>query len=408
MMSAKIREERGRSRGNRVVIVLGVVLLYFLQSEIRFLPSPLMKELAEDFGVPLTMVGNMLSVCMVAAAVSMFGTSVIVEKIGSVNLLIAGCFSVAFTGLLTGFSGSFPAAVFAYLFCGVCQGILECIGVVLVAELFTPRYRAFFCSGICAVAQISSSVAYSLPVFLVKRTGSWRSLELLWGILAMAVGLVIFFFGGREAVRRRNSPEKKGEKKEKPGLIRALQIRFILLSVLTMVVFIWVNNHYSIYLPTYLAETKGFTPEQAGLAASVMYIGGFSGAMAAAALSVKFRKQIYRFAPVFMLIGGISLCFWKTVPGVLFSAALFAFAYQMWVPMALSSFMNLEGVTTGILAGATALFNGAGHFLTGFIPTVFTFELRFVDMNTAYLCTAALLIIPVFLTMAASCRKEFR
>ena len=72
----------------RVVILIGIVLIYFLKSEIRFLPASLMEEIAADFGVPLTMVGNLLSVYLVAGAVCMFGISVVVEKLGSVNLLV--------------------------------------------------------------------------------------------------------------------------------------------------------------------------------------------------------------------------------------------------------------------------------------------------------------------------------
>lgn len=394
----------GRNAGlNRIIIVAGVMLLYFLQAEIRFLPSPLMKELSADFGIPLTMVGNLLSVCMVAAAIFMFGTSVIVERIGSVNLLIIATLCVAFTGIVTGFSKNFYAAIFAYIFCGACQGILECIGIVLVSELFSPKYRAVFCSGICAVSQISFSVAYSLPVFLKEGVGGWRNLELLWGGISVVLAVVLFFFTDRRRPERASS-----KKKEKPGLVQALQNPFILLSVLTMMVFIWVNNHFSIYLPTYLRTTKGFTQGQAGVATSVMYFGGFAGAMIAGALSVKYRKTIYRYAPYFMMLGALGLCLFQVIPGVLFGAVLFAFAYQMWVPMALASFMNLDGISTATLAGATALFNGAGHFFTGFIPTVFTFKLKFMSMETAYIITVCLLAIPVILTTFSSRRREFR
>lgn len=393
----------GNAGLNRIIIVIGVMLLYFLQAEIRFLPSPLMEELSADFGIPLTMVGNLLSVCMVAAAVFMFGTSVVVERIGSVNLLIIAAVCVSFTGIVTGLSGNFYVAVFAYIFCGACQGILECIGIVLVSELFSPKYRAVFCSGICAVSQISFSIAYSLPVFLKEGAGGWRNLELLWGGSSAVLAVVLFLFAGRQ------KPAKSTEgKKEKPGLVQALQNPFILLTVLTMMVFIWVNNHFSIYLPTYLRTTKGFTEGQAGVATSVMYFGGFAGAMAAGVLSVKYRKTIYRYAPYLMMLGALGLCLLKVIPGVLLGAVLFAFAYQMWVPMALASFMNLDGISTSALAGATALFNGGGHFFTGFIPSVFTFKLRFMSMETAYITTVCLLLVSVILTTFSSRRREFR
>lgn len=388
----------------RIVILAGIVIIYFLQSEIRFLPSPLMAEFAADFQVPLTTVGNLLSVSMVAAAVCMFVVSVTVEKLGSVNLLIVGALTVAFSGCMAYAAKSFQMALIAYLFCGICQGIMECIGMVLVAQLFDPGHRAFFCGIICAVAQFTSSIAYSLPIFLEKPLGGWRKLVLLWGLLALAAALLLFLFGGRKTIGRENKPAGK----ERPGIVKAARIRFISFSVAAMVIFIWVNNHYAIYLPAYLTKVKGFSKEQAGLATSLMYICGFAGALVVGAFGERLRKQVYRYAPVLMLIGGLSLCFLKSAPGILISAGMFGFAYQMWIPMAMASFMNLDGVTTAVLAGATALFNGTGHFLTGFIPAVFTFKLKFMSMNTGYLMVASLLVIPVLLTAAASRLKEFQ
>ncbi|HIX59264.1 MAG TPA: MFS transporter [Candidatus Blautia gallistercoris] len=389
----------------RIVILSAIVLIYFLQGEIRFLPSPLMEDLAADFAVPLTTVGNLLSLCMVAAAISMFGVSVVVEKVGSVNMLIISAVCVAVSGCVSFAARNFAVILLAYLFCGICQGIMECIGVVLVAQLFSSNYRALFCSLICAVSQITSSIAYSLPVFLEEPLGGWRHLELLWGILAVGVAVLVFFFGGRKMLEK---AQEKKQGAEKIGLLGALRMRFIVLSVLTMVVFIWVNNHYAIYLPTYLAEVKGFSKEQAGLGTSLMYICGFIGALVSGALSVKFRKSIYRYTPMFMLAGSLILCLFQTPFLVLLGAGLFACAYQMWIPMALASFMNLDGVSTAVLAGATALFNGSGHFLTGFIPTVFTWELQFMSMHTAYLITSCLLLISVVLVLAASSLKEFQ
>lgn len=387
----------------RIVILTGIVLIYFLQSEIRFLPAALMEELAADFRVPLTTVGNLLSVCMVAAAVCMFGVSVVVEQLGSVNMLIVSALAAAASGCLASAAGSLAVALTAYVFCGMCQGIMECISMVLVSQLFSPRHRALFCGIICAVVQFTSSIAYTLPVFLEHPLGGWRRVELLWGILSLAAAVLLFLFGGRKTIGRTD----RNPKQEKRGLVKAIQNRFIFLSVAAMVVFIWVNNHYAIYLPTYLAGVKNFSKEQAGLATSLMYICGFAGALAAGALGERLRRYIYRYAPVLMLTGALFLCLFKPAWGILTGAGMFGFFYQMWVPVTMASFMNLKGIKTAVLAGATALLNGTGHFLTGFIPAVFTFKLNYMSMNTAFLITASLLVIPVLLTAWASRLKDF-
>lgn len=385
----------------RIVILTGIILIYFLQSEIRFLPASLMEDLAADFRVPLTTAGNLLSISMVAAAVCMFGASMVATRFGSVNLLIVSALAAAVSGCLASVAGSFAAALCAYVFCGMCQGIMECIGMILVSQLFSAKHRALFCGIICAVAQVTSSIAYTLPVFLEQPLGGWRRMELLWGLLALAAAVFLFLFGGRKSIGRADRVQGK------PGLVKVIQNRFILLSIAAMVVFIWVNNHYAIYLPTYLAEVKNFSKEQAGLATSLMYICGFVGALAAGVLGERLRRYIYRYAPVLMLAGALFLCLFKPIWGILTGAGMFGFFYQMWVPMAMASFMNLKGIKTAVLAGATALFNGTGHFLTGFIPAVFTFKLKFMSMNTAYLITAGLLIIPVVLTIWAGRQKEF-
>jgi sugar phosphate permease len=329
-----------------------------------------------------------------------------------VNLLILSALAAGISGCLASAARSLALALLAYIFCGICQGTMECIGMVLVSQLFCAGHRALFCGIICAVSQISCSISYTLPLFLVDAVGSWRRLELLWGVLVLAVAVLLFFLGGRKTVgiekREKQGKRQKKEKKEKPGLIKAFRNRFIFLSVMTMVVFIWVNNHYAIYLPTYLANVKNFTKEQAGFATSLMYTCGFIGALLAGLAGEKLRKLLYRYASIFMLAGGLMLCLFQASTGVLIGAGLFGFFYQMWVPMAMASFMNLEGIQTAVLAGATALFNGLGHFLTGFIPSVFTFKLGFLDMYTAYLMTTAFLLIPVLLTAAASRLKEFQ
>ena len=389
---------------HRAVIMLGILLIYFFQSEIRFLPSALMEEIAGDLQVRVTTVGNLLSVCMVAAAICMFGVSVVVDRLGSVNLLILSALSAAVSGFLASVAPSLPVALFAYIFCGMCQGTMECIGVVLVSQLFSARYRALFCGIVCAVAQISSSIAYTLPLFLEKTVGDWRRLELLWGSLILAVAILLLLLGGRKTI----GIQKEKHKKEKAGVLRALQNPFIVLSVFTMVVFIWVNNHYAIYLPTYLASVKDFAKEQAGLTTSLMYTCGFLGALVAGVVGERLRKWIYRYAPLFMLVGGLMLCLLKDNTGILVGAGLFGFFYQMWIPMAMASFMNLEGMQTAVLAGATALFNGTGHFLTGFIPSIFTFKLGFMNMHIAYLVTTVFLLIPVLLTAVASRLPDFQ
>lgn len=385
----------GKQRG---VIMTSLVMLYFLQAEVRFLPSPLMQELAEDFAVPLTVVGNLLSVCAVAAAAATFGISFVVEWLGSVRLMAIGALCTAVAGLCTAWTQLFSVAVLASVFCGVCQGVLECAGMVLVAELYDEKHRVFVCSVVCAVSQISFSASYILPVLLYKIVGGWRHLELIWGILALLTSVVLFVCGkGKTPADVSGQPPKS----KVPGILQALRFRFVFLTVLAMAVFIWVNNHFAIYLPTYLMEVRKFSETQAGMTTGIMYAGGFAGAMVLGLFPERGRKRIYRAAPFLMLGCALVLCLCGSYPAILAGAVGFTFAYQMWVPLSLSYFMKLDGITTSSLAGATALFNGTGHLFTGFIPAVFTWELQYTGMSQVYLFTVCLLIFPIVLTTLA-------
>ena len=351
-----------------LLVLLSKALLVFL----KFLPSPIAQTLADSFSVSFITVGVLMSVCTVASGFSPILASVLVDYLGSLRTWSIGLLCSC-TGMLVGvFLQNFYLLAAAYILHGIAVGFSVCLLPVFVSQWIAPRFHSLAMSINLAMHNLFVYLAYILPGYMMETVGSWRGIVLLFAVCEGIAAICLLFLSlkseSAESVHGQSPKRKKHFSVSQMGIVRAVRHKRVLVLTAIMTCFIWCNNTTSTYFPIYLTTNMSINAQQAGAITAFISTMSIAGALAIGLSGKRAWRTGLILLPILSMVGGLGMYLVRDTQAVMALSGLFGFAYQGWIPLAVSALLAIPNADSAQLAGATALFDGTGHILTLLIP----------------------------------------
>jgi MFS family permease len=276
---ADARPDSGARRLTRAVAITTLVVLglaYTLNAMDRQVFPVLLPEISRELGFTLGQGGLLATIFTLGIGAAGLPTGYLLDRLSRRAVMVLGitifsAFTVL-TALAVGFGDMFVYRTLS----GVGEAMQN-------AALFSAVGAYFFANR--ALALGSLNFAYGVGSFLgpllgahfATMTGEWRVPFYIYG----AAGLVFVIVIGTLVSKRfteqvENSTPQHGQVDLGHVPKRLYNRNLVLLAVVALVVGMAMYGYVGLY-PTFLQEELGFTPAQAGLAASMFGIGALAG-----------------------------------------------------------------------------------------------------------------------------------
>lgn len=294
---------------------LGAVsLIWFLVLFVRQAFPPLFVTLQSEFQVSNTEVGFLFSLLMGTYALTQFPSGILSDRIGNLAVIAIG------TGLLSlgtvGFSlaPTFTLLAVAASIIGLGSGMHKTVAIDLLSEEYSSR-RGFALGVMDTIGQLGGVAAPLVVIALLASALSWNLLFIATAIVGII--FVVLISGGyvsrAESPRPPTAPvESDSESMSYRRLFNDMRLSSFVV-VASLIAFAW--NALSSFLPLYLVEAKGLSPEAAGLVYSIFFIASFTQIVTGRLSdSVAFVTLLVRL--VVLILAGIGLLIVGTQVGV--------------------------------------------------------------------------------------------
>lgn len=320
-------EEQQRARLRIALLVAAIALLAFqLRSPLVAL-APVAAEAQRDWAVSPAGFGLLTTIPLLCFGISTPVAPLLARRIGvegAILVCIGGILAATVLRSIDGFGVAIAAVVLL--------GLAITIGNVLVPTLIrrdVPARGRGVATSVYSVAISVGTVITSLATVPLAGAFGWRVAVAAWSVAGVATVLV--WLAVLQSTRRSAPPELR------PGAGPRTPFRPDALALLLAGAFAAQSSSYygiTTWLPSLLADERGYSATVAGSVSSVFQLGGIAGAILVPLLRLRFRPR-----SVIALIGVL----WVSLPVVLLVAP--------------EQFL-LGGITGGIAQGGgfTAIF----------------------------------------------------
>ncbi|MDG5777976.1 MFS transporter [Haloarculaceae archaeon H-GB2-1] len=371
----------------------------------RFLLSPLLPAIIRDLGITTATAGVVLGGLQLVYAGTQMASGRLSDQLTRPSLVVPGLVFLTAAFLLVGTAATVVPFALGALVLGFGKGLFTVPSRAQLSDLFDGRrgqalgvYTAGTDLGGILAAVAGVVVAGGSAVFL-ERIGfvatvsvGWRSpFRFVAAVLAVAtVGYVLW---NRESYRVGRPTLAFGETFRRLVTTSRQRELLVAFSLFYFVVGAWVN-----FLPTYLAQSKGF-PESlaAGLFAVVFLVGIVVKPLSGLLSDRLSGRLVAAGALLFSVLGLASVSLTSTLVPVVAAIAVYALGYKSVFPIADALLLEEAptadvgadlGVARGIFIGVGAL----GPVYMGTVATVATYRVGFVGLALCYVVAAALLL----------------
>jgi SHS family lactate transporter-like MFS transporter len=304
-------------------ITIAAYLGWTLDAFDFFLTVFVLKDIAKQFGVPISSVTDaiMLTLIMRPVGALIFGR--LADRFGRRPMLMINIVLFSLFELLSGFSPNLTVFLILRALFGVAMGGEWGVGAALTMESVPPRSRGLV-SGVLQAGYPTGFLLASIVYGLLFDTIGWRGMFFV-GVLPALLVLYI----------RRNVPESPAwqtlkNRTERPGLAKTLgtNLKLSIYAIVLMACFNTFSHGSQDLYPTFLQVQRHFSTHTVSLITIVMNIGAIIGGLGCGLLSEKIGRR-YAIA-IFALIALPLLPLWvfSTTPVML---ALGAFLMQIAV-----------------------------------------------------------------------------
>ncbi|MGI6367541.1 MAG: MFS transporter [Anaerolineae bacterium] len=229
--------------------------------------GPVLPLYANTFGVSAAMVGLLISVFGVARIPINVPIGTLAERIGRRPLLFTGPLVIAVAATLSGLATSFGQLIVFRLLQGVGSAFQMVAGMIVVADISTPRDRGRTMSTYQGALLLGTSVGPIIGGFLGERFG-FRMPFFAYGALALLAAAWAFFVvpetRGLSSATAAPQALQRTEKRSGLGLLRNRS--FLLVSLVSMAIFFTRSGTQNTVLPLLGAERLSMGPEKLGYA----------------------------------------------------------------------------------------------------------------------------------------------
>jgi cyanate permease len=254
----------------RWVILALLWILYVSLGLVMGSMAPLVTPIIEDFNMSYSQMGLILGSWQLVYIATSIVAGNLIDRWGERKSLLAGVLVVALSAGLRFFSNGFATMLPAVALLGVGGPMISIGGPKTISLWFEGKRRGTALGIFITGSMTGMLLGFSLTnsVIMPLTNNSWRITFLSYGILALAAGLLWWFFA-RE-IRLETTTEKIGVVTALRQIVRIRNVQLILImGMLNLATIHGLMN----WLPNIL-ETGGMSPALAGFAASAYIIAG--------------------------------------------------------------------------------------------------------------------------------------
>lgn len=241
--------------------------------------SPLLPGLIIDFRLSHSMGGFLYALPVLMIALFSYPLGIFSDRIGMEASVCYGATIAVVFSLLRAFSPSFNLFALSTALFGL--GFAFCLPNLpkLVKEKFPPHLAGTATGAYTTAIPFAGGLAMAFTIPLLGATGSWRSVILVWSLMALP-GIILWWFVSRLSIRqgvqsRPVNPEGpqclpssgKGGLTSSGPLFRRLAISGLLLALLNLIFYCTIG-----WLPTYLTESGWAAAKAAGATSVISFV----------------------------------------------------------------------------------------------------------------------------------------
>lgn len=345
----------------------------------RFVIAPLLPTIIADLEITEATAGIALTTLELVYAATQYPSGRLSDSWGRKTLIVAGLVALVGGYLLFGVDGGYPLFVAAALVVGFGKGLFSIPSRALVSDLFVAR-RGRALGVYAAGTDVGGLLAAGLAVLLL---GTWR---VTFVLVAVALGLVTLLFvrWSDESYRvEATSLDLRAT------LGRLAASRSQRRTLVAYALFFFMVGGFINFFPTYLVQTRGFSPELASFSFAIVFVVGLAIKPVAGDLSDRFPRR--RVATAGLVVSALALGALLVVESLLLvwvSIAVLALGYKTEFPLSDAIVMDdaPDGEMGADLGAARALFLGAGAIGPAFVGIVATYAGYAVAFGTLAVC----------------------
>lgn len=384
-MTDPTTEMTGYARRMLVAVSLGWAIL----QTGRFLISPLLPTIIADLGITEATAGIALSIFGGSYALVQYPSGEYSDRWNRTTLIVPGLLVLAAGFALFGLTNGVVLFFVAATVVGIGKGLFAIPSRALLSDLFTKqrgRALGIYAAGTDAGGLISSGVA-----ILALTYASWRT-----PFFPVAIGLGLLTAAYAATTREgyhvgETSLDVSGTVGR---LVESSQQRETLVA---FSLFYFMVGGIINFIPTYLAQTKGFSQSLAGLTFAIVFAIGLAVKPLAGSLGDRFSRRGIAVAGLLVAATGLTaLVVASATVAIWFTVAFLALGYKAGFPLADAIIVDdaPDGGMGADLGAARALFLGAnavGPAYVGIVATYGSYDLAFGGFVVCLLVAAWLL-----------------
>lgn len=356
----------------------------------RLVLSPMLPTIIEDLGITPSTAGLSLTILWALYALLQYPSGRLSDRLSRRTLLVGGL-SLAIVGFsLFSMATSYSVFLLGIVVLGIGAGLYPTAARGLVADLFVERrgqaYGLHTASG-----DLGGATAAGLSVVALALVG-WQSAfpPIVLGLTAVAISLHVW---GREPYRVRRVPLEIVDTVRR--LFGAVRIRRLLVAYI-LYAFVWQGA--TAFVPTFLQAEKSFSQGQASAAFAVLFLVGAVAKPTAGTLGDLTDSR--RLAAASMGLGALALFGTVLLDGVLaigLSLAVFA-AGLMSVPPVLQAYLmsvfpdGTMGGDLGAMRTTYITIGSLGPTFVGVVAEYGSYRLAFLGLVTALVTSGTILL----------------
>jgi MFS family permease len=286
-------ESHKTSRGYETAVLLILALVNGVVALDRLAVNFLSPYIIADLGLSNTQLGLLSSALSGAISISGLLFAALADRTGKQKTILV-CMLIAFS-LMSGGAGiaiSFATLFLARLALGVTEGPLVPLTQTIMGAASAPTRRGFNMGTmqIGGAFLVGAMLGPILAVQFAERIG-WQATFFLSALPGLVSALLVVLFVRQPVQARSSASETATAPAELPSIRELLRSRNLLLSMAIASLFTaWITIQ-NVFLPRYLTELMGYTPQTMSWMLSLSGLGGLVGGVLIPALSDRFGRK---------------------------------------------------------------------------------------------------------------------
>jgi len=239
----------------------------------RWIFGPMIPYLMADFHIDRVTAGSLVSAQMFGYTLTPFVAGYLSDRLGRRPVILLGLFCFSFLTFLSGWVTSHTQMYITRFISGMTEPFFSMGLMAYFMELF-PNYPAFFTTLMISGTSVGWFAGPLLSGWCLQTSGSWRQPFWILGGIGLLLFCVLLFYW----YEQRSETEPVQAPLPQASAYSKTVFAATLITMSVIVFFDCIAEFgFSMWLPSFLKEERGFSIAQAGTIAGMWGIGQFLG-----------------------------------------------------------------------------------------------------------------------------------